>query len=203
MPKPTPTPSITAGAVKLAALGKKHSFAEIARRIGKTEATVRHHSTGRRAPDEPVRHAYASEYGLEAELWTRTAVSSTPKVAAKKTARTPAPKSKAAAARNLTALEETRANIGKIDAAIKAAEFDEATSPGQLAQLFNSKTNATRMLAQLTGALDVSDAVLVASPAWQRIAGEIVEALKPHPDAAEAVIEVLTRFDEVTRQDNA
>lgn len=188
MPKAPSSKPLTAAASTLAILGKKHGIVTIAKRIGINESTVRSHSTGNRTPNESVQGLYASLYGIDLGDWTRTATVEKTKKA--RSAKVPS--------KELTAIEAARQNIAEIDATIAAAKGDDATSTSNLSSLFNAKTQASRLLAQLTGALDVSETIILKSPAWQRIAQAIADALRDKPDAAKAVFDTLTKLDEAT-----
>jgi hypothetical protein len=61
----------------------------------------------------------------------------------------------------------------------------------QKAALLRAMVSPLRLLGQLNGEIGVTESQLVASPIVQRLIGDIVEALKPFPEALRAVREVL------------
>lgn len=179
-------------------VGKRFTLADIARRVGKAEATVRHHASGVRFPDEKTRIAYAEQYGVDATSWTKLDEAPSPAP----TTQTVLPKKPKISA-NSSALEEVRSNLAAIDDAITLAKADKSTPSTHLSALFNSKTAAARMLARLTGALDVSESVIIASPPWQRLVLVIIDALRAHPEAAKAVLAAISKYDDGVNQTRA
>lgn len=56
-------------------------------------------------------------------------------------------------------------------------------------------TGPIRLLAMLTGEAGATDATVASSPFYQRVRDAVVDALRPHPDAARAVIAALERVE--------
>lgn len=179
------------GTVLVAALVARYGAAEPARRLDCAESAVRHWATGRRVPGPPQRERLRAVYEVPLEAWTRRAVpTSTPPAPTAEPPRTTPVRPEA------NALSELRATIDKIDAAIASAEADPKVSAGQKAQLFNAKVTATRTLARLTGELDVTEARILAHPAWRRLREEMLAALSAFPEALYAVGVALQELEE-------
>jgi transcriptional regulator with XRE-family HTH domain len=55
-------------------------------------------------------------------------------------------------------------------------------------------TASSRLLAKLTGQIDVSETMLLRSMGWARIKTALVEAVKPYPEAARALAEAIEKI---------
>jgi hypothetical protein len=64
--------------------------------------------------------------------------------------------------------------------------------PSELARIRDTKTKALALKARIEAADALFEASAVAKhPAWRRLRGAILEALRPFPDAARAVAEAI------------
>lgn len=68
-------------------------------------------------------------------------------------------------------------------------------SVGEKVSCLRAMTGPLRLLATLTGEAGASDANVAASPFYRRVRSAIVDALKPYPDAARAVVLSLERLE--------
>jgi hypothetical protein len=64
-------------------------------------------------------------------------------------------------------------------------------SARECASVASSLTSATRLLARLSGALDITKSQIERSPHWAGMMATIADALAPYPDAAAAVAKAL------------
>ncbi|MGH7439124.1 MAG: hypothetical protein ACRENE_25835 [Polyangiaceae bacterium] len=74
---------------------------------------------------------------------------------------------------------------------LERLDGDPAATPRERAQVATALTSATRLLAKVSGALDVSPRQIVSSPHWRAIVAALVEALAPYPEAAEAAAKAI------------
>ena len=61
--------------------------------------------------------------------------------------------------------------------------------------VFRASVAAIKLLGQLTGELGASDSTVAASPHYRRIRTAIIEALKEHPAALQAVEQALAQLE--------
>lgn len=58
----------------------------------------------------------------------------------------------------------------------------------------NAITACSRLLAKLTGQIDVSETMLLRSMGWARIKTSLVDAVRPYPEAARALAEAIEKL---------
>jgi hypothetical protein len=95
---------------------------------------------------------------------------------------------------NATPLERARATSQWLQTRLTWAS-SQGRPEKELAHLAGQCTNATRLLARLSGSLEVTEAQVVRSLPFSRIIGVMREALRPYPKALEAVVGALERFN--------
>jgi uncharacterized membrane protein len=59
----------------------------------------------------------------------------------------------------------------------------------------NSLLNSIKVLAKLTGQLEITEAAILRSPAWRRVSEAMFDSLIPFPDALAAVVDALAKLD--------
>jgi hypothetical protein len=204
----TPTP----GAVRLASICARSTFVAVGAKIGASEAAVRHYVTGRRTPAPPVRVRIAETYAIPESCWTPSAGSSTNGTPAPTSSQVaPAPPSAPVGASTATvvapagAQARDGANASPPTAGAESAETvardtvrrlrleldrldadPEATSR-ERASVSTALTSATRLLARLSGGLEITMSQILRSPHWQTILATLVSALRGNVEALEAV----------------
>jgi hypothetical protein len=78
-------------------------------------------------------------------------------------------------------------------ATLKRLRFflDRAESSREAAPLANAITASSRLLAQLTGEIDISEVMLLRSLGWARIKAAMIESVRPYPDALKALADAI------------
>lgn len=87
-----------------------------------------------------------------------------------------------------SAREQIDALITTVRSLLERANKDTDSTYAERSSLVRTALAAIRLQANLSGELGASEVALTASPQWQRLLGELLEALKPYPDAARAVL---------------
>lgn len=67
--------------------------------------------------------------------------------------------------------------------------------PEQVATLANAITSSSRLLARLSGSLEVTEAQILRSEPWQRLVKLIRETLAKHPEAAKDLQKAMHEFE--------
>lgn len=87
------------------------------------------------------------------------------------------------------------ATVDQLRETLKQLSDTDGAQPREISAVATALTAATRLLARLDGTLEITPTMLVRSPAWEELSTGISEALRPWPDAAAAVVEVLSRAE--------
>lgn len=169
---------LSLGAVTLAERAAETTFAEVARQVDASEATIRHDATGRRSPPAARRARYNETLGIAVEAWDRRAPTRPGPDVEAPPAPPPAPPSGA----RTTAEAELRRTLAELDAIIAAKKSSARVSPGHLASLFGQRTNVIRELRAIeNGALGIAE--ILRSPPWRELVSGLVDVLGKHPAA--------------------
>ncbi len=94
------------------------------------------------------------------------------------------------------ALSVATATVETLRAALERLRTDQSASPRELGSVASSLTQATRLLAKLTGSLELTEKMIIRAPATARVIKAIIEALRPFPGATEACAQALQKLDE-------
>ena len=169
----------TAGAVHLVRLGKKDGV--IAERIGCDRTLVVRWKSGERVPTEAQRLRLEEAYGIAREEWEQH-----PSQAPART------EARAVASATITTPgDEVIANARVLQQ--KAMELcDEVNggTPEERVSILEKSARVVAIAGKILGEDSrVSKAKILRSPEWGEIQTAIFEALKPYPDAFEAVVE--------------
>ena len=70
----------------------------------------------------------------------------------------------------------------------------EEVEPERAHSIANAITASSRLLAKLTGQIDVSETMLLRSMGWARIKTSLVDAVRPYPEAARALAEAIEKL---------
>lgn len=84
-----------------------------------------------------------------------------------------------------------------VDDVSRPREGDEAPLAAKLAVL-RAMVQPLRLLGTFTGEIGASESTVASSPFFRRVRAAVVDALRPHPDAARAVIDALERCERGT-----
>jgi hypothetical protein len=142
------------------------------------------------APPPPPQASAAAQAAQAEPAPPSTPASSTPPpTAAHRAAQTPAAfvvqESPEVVARDT--VRRLRRELDRLD------DDPEATSR-ERASVSTALTSATRLLARLSGALEISQSQILRSPHWQAIQQTIVDALRPWPESLAAAHKALQAF---------
>lgn len=185
--------AMTQGAVLVAALAKRLGASAMGRKLEITEAAVRTHASGQTLPRAGVRARYHTAYDVPVAAWETPAGATIPPPAAPPSppARPAAPPPPAGELDARTAVVEL---LHVARAQLEAAQADTDVPYRERAQLITSATGLCRLLARLSGQLEVSEVAIVRSQPWARAMALVREVLQRHPAAAAELDEALTRF---------
>lgn len=184
-----------AGGVALARVCKASS--EIGEALGRSKVAVGRWISGERRPSPADRERMRELYKIDPSLWDEKPSKRAPKVASEPS----------------TIAAETLDDVGVVGGAIASARAlqeelnleiaalqsdraDKSATPAERTRRMRELGALTMQLAEITGQLDLGR-VILKLPMWKRLETEMLEALKPFPDAAKAVAERLEAFDRV------
>jgi hypothetical protein len=80
---------------------------------------------------------------------------------------------------------------------LEAAEADRNVAYRERAALISSATGLCRLLARLSGSLEVTQASILRSAAWSRILRAFERVASRHPEAARALAEFSAELQEI------
>lgn len=201
---------ISAGSQAFAAVVRRVGGPDVARRLGVTRGAVHHWSSARKKPTPAVRKAIAKHWGVEIALWDTAAVAEAPtapeldktseKVTRSAETSTGSRKrdrkgSKAAHVDEGDPVAVCRDTIRRLRQELERLQGDKVATSKERTQISSALTQATRLLAKLTGSLEVSQSQILRSPHWRKLIETMVEAVRPFPGACAAVGEALRGLD--------
>lgn len=198
------------GAAQLEAVTRRHGAAGVARALDASEAAVRAWRDGDRTPKKGTRNMLAEKYGIAVELWEcpevgrpgspppRAGEASAPpqRVPEAPPPPTPRPTPKpvalvapAAPAAGLDPLAVAQSTVVALQEALRSLDSDAEATARERAALGTALVGATRLLARLSGSLEVTQSAICRSAAWARILAAFEKAFDPvkHPGARGAV----------------
>lgn len=184
-------------AYALAALGKRLTFATIAKRIGQSEASVRHYATGRRVPGEIEQLRLHEAYALPLVGWTaqdapgRAAGGRTAKTSTYEAIVSAGPPSEAPTA----LLARYRSLAATLEGALVRASADKDSSPRDAAALAQALSRALQHIGRLTGEGEITEAMIVKAPTFAKVLDAIREVGRRHPEAGRELFEALAKFE--------
>lgn len=203
---------ISAGSQAFAVVVRRVGGPAVAARLKVTRGAVNHWSTGRKSPTAAVRRAIAKHWGVDVEQWDQAAAAagSPPAPAAPEAAVAPrAPRSRAstrpaaappalAAAGGVDEADPVavcRDTIRRLRLELQRLEGDKLSTAKERTQLSSALTQATRLLARLTGSLEISQSQILRSPHWRKLLEGLGAALRPVPGACAAAAEYFRGLD--------
>jgi hypothetical protein len=185
---------------QLRELVRVHGVGRLESRLGVAEGTVRGWLDGR-APQKRMRARAAEVLGIPADAWTvpagavpkppppRAGTGAAPAAPAVPAAKAPAPApGEPLAEADLDPRANAVATLRALRRHLEEAERDE------VAALANAITSSSRLLARLTGQLEISESQIVRSVPWRKAKALLEEALAPYPEAARAVAAAFEEF---------
>lgn len=157
---------------------------ETARRLGVTEGTVRHWLEGRRVPRAKACATIREKLGAR------------PSKPVEKSDTAPllhlSRPTDEGAKGEVTDHDDPRANA--VATLHKLRVLLDEVPPERAHNVANAITASSRLLAKLTGQIDVSETMLLRSMGWARIKTALVEAVRPYPDATRALAEAIEKL---------
>ncbi len=179
------------GAVLVAGLVRRLGASAMARALNLTEGAVRAHAGGAALPRAGVRRRYRERYDVPEESWDIAAGAAPQDTPESSTAiRSPrtSPKPAGRAASTPEAPEDARAAVVDLlrvaRGQLEAAQADEEVPYRERAQLITSATGLCRLLARLSGELELTEAQIVRSAPFKRLLDKLDAVLERHPAAA-------------------
>lgn len=182
-------PTDSHGAKTLRAICGRATIAAVATKAGVQESAIRHVLRGRRTPSRKFRTALGSAYGIALDAWSPSAAPEPGRQAS-----APAPLARGANGATVPQGEPTAPDLDakatctdtirrlaleleRLDSAPDATSRDRAA-------VASSLTAATRLLARLSGQLEVTQVQIVRSAPWRHLMDLLDEVLAHHPKAA-------------------
>ncbi len=172
-------PSLLAEAV--AALARRHSWAELGRKLGCSEAMVRAVGSGARRPGPQ----------LEAKLLAIYQIGSSPSPAGP----SPTPSDPVSSTTAVNAKATASATVRRLERELDRLDADPTSTSRERTSVAGQLTGATRLLAKLSGSLDVTKGQILRSPHWEAMTTALAEALAPWPDATDAAARALRKLE--------
>jgi hypothetical protein len=193
----------------------RHGAAAVGRKLRVSEAAVRSWKTGVRKPSPVARAAVEVAYGVPAGSWEAEAGPAvggtvapplttaseasgpqTPHEVAHPPKADPGPTSEPATIPPAADAKATAsATVRRLERELDRLDGDALATARERASVASSLTSATRLLAKLSGALDVTKSQILRSPVWESMTVAIVESLAPWPDASIAVAKALRKLE--------
>jgi transcriptional regulator with XRE-family HTH domain len=168
----------------VAAAAKRSSVSDVARRLSVNEKSVRKWLAGESEPREKARAII------------RAALGARPSKPVEKGDTAPSlPLSRPpdeGAKGEVTDHDDPRANA--VATLRYLRELLEDVPKERAHSIANAITACSRLLAKLTGQIDVSETMLLRSMGWARIKTALVEAVRPYPDATRALAEAIEKL---------
>jgi hypothetical protein len=183
---------------RIAELVAKHGPAWVERKLDLSDGTVRGWVVRGRVPQKRIRERVAERLGLAEVLWTTTPpghifAKRSQKRAIAPTVPLSAPTSeveKGEVAHDPSDPKENAvATLRILRRALEKAESE------QIPSLANAVTSSSRLLARLSGHLDVTEAQILRSAAWARLVKVVREVLGQHAGAAAQLDKALADYE--------
>jgi hypothetical protein len=198
----TTTSKPTQAAVIVAGLAERLGASVVARVVGLTEGAVRSHAAGSAVPRGGARKRYCEVYDIPIEGWeTPAGLAVTPPPQAPReppsaleTAKVAVAAPSAAPGAPVDARDEVLYLLRVARRQLEAAEADPEVSYPARSQLITSATGLCRLLARLSGQLEVTETAIVRSAPWARAMKIVREVLGRHPVAAAELDAALEKF---------
>jgi hypothetical protein len=165
---------------RVAAFNRRHGPTEAGKRLSVAPRTVERWADGTRVP-AAIDRARAEHVLEEADLAND----------APTTSATSAPDTLAVAAQTVTTLQ----------AELERLRQDKTSSARERASVASSLTSANKLYAKLSGAFEITDAMVLRSDVWTKLLVEILEALRPFPDATKALLARIQPIEAGARAD--
>lgn len=219
-----PKPARSEGARELAAIAKRGTVAAIAAKLGVDEAAVRNWIAGRRTPNGASRGRIAESYGIAVDAWSAPprstshrppprpaqGASSVPGTGVQasedqRRASGPVPAadgrgvleqgpgpSTSLAAPGMTHRARLAVIVERLEAEIARGGADVPAN--HKAALYGQLQNAVGRVGRFDGDEQITVSAILRSRAWREIEAVLEQALRKHPDAAQAIAEALGAF---------
>jgi predicted transcriptional regulator len=187
---------LSRGATLVAALSKRLGASAIARKVALTEAAVRSHATGASTPRPGARKRYEKSYGVPSATWDDFTAPRSPR---RSPARASSPAPTAPEPEDPTvddeALDVARDTVMRLRKELDRLDADPAGTARERASVSTALVSATRLLARLSGALEITQSSILRSVHWSAIKVALVDALVVVPGGLEAMAKALRALD--------
>lgn len=190
---------------RIAALVAEHGYAWVDRKLGRGEGTAKAWLTKGRKPQARIRQGVAEALGLAPELWDAPPAVGSGHPVSTSTQRASSEVEKGEAMAPGAPLPEAeppadasdaRANV---EATLRILRMRLAALPADkidaLAKVCNAITASSRLLARLSGQLDVTEAQILRSDAWKKLVRLVRDVLEAFPDAAKALDKAIAEYE--------
>jgi hypothetical protein len=179
----------------VASLAKHAGSSAMARKLAITESAVRSHATGKAIPRKGVQERYRALYNVPLDSWTHPAGSKPPPKRQKRAK--VAPELPEGPTEAPDALKTVLLLLQTAREQLEEASNDEDVPYTARASLITSASGLCRLLAQLTGSLEITQSAIVRSTAWGRILRAFETVFSRHPEASKALAEFAQELAEL------
>ena len=111
------------------------------------------------------------------------------------TSRSPEIRSERRTPSTSSAREKVERLVDSLQRILERVEQDPEAPLGAQLTVLRGMVGPLRLLGTFTGEIGASETRVASSPFYRRVRNAIIEALRGHPDAAEAVIDALERVE--------
>lgn len=196
-----PAVSEVEGVRLIRAIVNARGLGDVAKKIKCSEAGIRNWLALRRRPDSDARMAMFEAYDIPIAAWSAPVSKPAPppkkhlpSAPPSQAPPEPPPSSEPELPIDASSSKDlVRRQLAKIRGRIEKAESD-GVGLRELSALENSYTNAVRLYSRLCGELEITEATILRSSAWQKLLRLVREALERFPDAAKAIAEKIEEF---------
>lgn len=202
----SPPPPASEAHRRIAALVAEHGYAWVDRKLGRGEGTAKAWLTKGRKPQARIRQGVAEALGLAPELWDAPPAAGSGHQVSTSTQRASAEVGKGEAMAPGAPLPEAEPPADASDARanveatlrilrMRLAALPAAEKIDALAKVCNAITASSRLLARLSGQLDVTEAQILRSDAWKKLVRLVRDVLEAFPDAAKALDKAIAEYE--------
>ncbi len=195
---------VTAGSKAFAYVVRRHGGPTVAGALGRSSGAIRNIAAGRRLPGGALVAAIATAYGIPEADWERppeegprSGQGAPEAVGPPGAAAEAMPPPEAPSQPEATASEasDPKALAMKTIERLGRDLDDPDGTPKERATIATAMTSATRLLAKVSGSIELTPSQVLRSPTWRQLQGVVIDALRPYPQALEAISKALRHFD--------
>lgn len=180
--------------VRIAQLVKRHGVTSVEKKLGVSDGTVRKWLRDGATPQKRIRELVAKLFDIDVEAWAEAAYSQKPSWPTMTNGKDPAPgtpveKPEAIVEDADNPRANAEATLKRLRSLLLTAEVEDV--PRLAAQI----TSASRLLARLSGQLEVTEAQILRSAAWAKLLRMLRDVLARYPGAATDLEKAIAEYE--------